>query len=73
MACGGCLPRDVEVGGALHRSNLSAGVVGEANVIGDMGKGLAMFALARMDLGYGRSNWQLVYNPFLLWGQGSLH
>lgn len=39
--------------------------MGEANVIGDMGKGLAMFALARMDLGCGRGNWQLVYNPFL--------
>lgn len=34
--------------------------MGEANVIGDMGKGLAMFALARMDLGCGRGNWQLV-------------
>jgi hypothetical protein len=37
--------------------NFSAGAVGEANVIGDMGRGLAMFALARMDLGCGRGNW----------------
>lgn len=48
-------PRQVEAGWALAPSvfNSSVGVVGKPIITGEMGKGMALSALARMDLGCG--------------------